>query len=157
MADLISLVGSAATGGVFGLLGTVFGRVAGFFERGQTFKQDQARWGHEYKLHELNQAARLQESEIELNITDSQGSWEGMKVSHNAAAAIGKGSQWVINTMHMVRPTLTILLWLIAAGIAVVTKDKSIGEAVMFAATAATLWWFGDRAPKYKSKSNERV
>ena len=37
----------AAAGGLFGIVGTALGRVAGFFERKQTFLQEQARWSHE--------------------------------------------------------------------------------------------------------------
>ena len=29
-----------------------------------------------------------------------------------------------------------------------ITQNGAIVEAAVFAATAATLWWFGDRAPK---------
>lgn len=45
MADIISLGLDAAAGGVFGLIGTTLGRVAGFFERRDENAQEQARWG----------------------------------------------------------------------------------------------------------------
>ena len=148
MASIIGLGMDAAAGGVFGILGTAIGRAAGFFERGQAFKQEQARWGHELNLHELNMKSRQQESEIERAIAHEQGSWLGLNASLAADAAIGEGSQWVINTLRLVRPVITILLWLIVAWIFQKTQDPAIVEAAVFAGTAATLWWFGDRAPK---------
>lgn len=148
MADIIGIGLDAVAGGVFGIIGSALGRVAGFFERQQTFKQEALRWAHEYKLHELHMAANQQEAELELAITAQHGSWKGLEASINADAAIGKASQWVINVLRLVRPVLTILLWLIAGWIFAVTQEGSIVEAAVFAATAATLWWFGDRAPK---------
>lgn len=148
MADLINLGMDAAAGGVFGIIGTALGRVAGYFERKQSHEQERKRWTHELALHDLNMKSRLQESEIELAITAQAGSWAGLEASIKADAALGTASKWVINTLRLVRPVLTLLLWLITAGIFVVTQDSKIVKAAVFAATAATLWWFGDRAPK---------
>lgn len=148
MAGLINLGLDAAAGGIFGIAGTVIGRVAGYFERQQSFKQEQVRWSHEYKLHELNMKARAQETELELALTEQQGSWRGLTASLEADMRTGKASQWVINVLRLVRPSLTLLLWLITAWIFAVTRNGAIVEAAVFAATAATLWWFGDRAPK---------
>jgi len=148
MADIFGLGLDAAAGGIFGLIGTALGRVAGFFERRQSFEQETKRWTHELALHELQMKSRLQETEMELAITAQQGSWQGLEASIKADAALGKGSQWVINTLRLVRPSLTLLLWMITAYIFAVTKQDAIIEAAVFAATAATLWWFGDRAPK---------
>ncbi len=148
MANILGLGLDAAAGGVFGIVGTALGRVAGFFERKQTFKHEVQRWSHEYKLHELQMAANAQETEMEIALTAQQGSWKGLEASIKADAAIGKASKWVINVLRLVRPVLTILLWLITAWIFAVTQESAIVEAAVFAATAATLWWFGDRAPK---------
>jgi len=148
MATALTLGLDAAAGGLFGILGTALGRVAGYFERKQIHEQEQARWGHEYRLHELNMQARQQETELELALTAQQGSWKGLEASLKAEAALGKASLWVINMLRLVRPTITLLLWIITAMIFLVTQDSAIIEASVFAATAATLWWFGDRAPK---------
>ena len=141
----------AAAGGLFGIVGTVLGRFAGYFERKQEHVQERARWGHEYKLHELNMAARHQETELELALSAQQGSWAGLEASIKAEAALGKASQWVINILRLVRPAITFVLWCITAAIFLITQESAITEAAVFAATAATLWWFGDRAPKFSS------
>ncbi|MEP3655087.1 MAG: hypothetical protein ABJO36_09335 [Litorimonas sp.] len=148
MADLVSLGFDAAAGGVFGLIGTALGRVAGFFERKDENAQERARWIHEYRLHELNMKARAQESEIEIQLAAQAGSWKGLEASILADAASGKASRWIVNLLRLVRPALTFLLWIITAGIFLRTQNQEIAEAAVFAATAATLWWFGDRAPK---------
>ena len=148
MADILTLGLDAAAGGVFGLIGTAFGRITGIFERREAHKQEVARWEHEYRLHELNMKSREQESRIELELADQTGSWNGLAASIQADAAIGRASKWVINLLRLVRPSLTFLLWLITAGIFVQTQNQAIVEAAVFAATASTLWWFGDRAPK---------
>jgi len=67
MADIFGLGLDAAAGGIFGIFGTALGRVAGYFERKQTFKHEVQRWGHEYKLHELQMQAQAQETEMELS------------------------------------------------------------------------------------------
>jgi hypothetical protein len=152
MANLVNLGLDAAAGGLFGILGTALGRVAGYFERRQLHEQEQARWGHEYRLHELNMQARHQETELELALSAQQGSWKGLETSLKAEAALGKASLWVINILRLVRPTITLLLWAITAMIFVITQDSAIIDASVFAATAATLWWFGDRAPKPQIK-----
>lgn len=148
MADILSLGLDAATGGLFGIFGTVMGRVAGYFEKKLSFKQEQERWLHEYKLHELQMQARLQETELELALAAQAGSWKGLEASIKAEAAIGRASQWVIDILRLVRPVLTLFLWAITAWIFHITKNGAIVEAAVFAASAATLWWFGDRAIK---------
>ena len=148
MADLMTLGLDAAAGGVFGLIGTAFGRVAGFFERRETHRQEKARWEHEYRLHDLNMKSREQESRIELELSAQAGSWAGLEASIKADASLGRASKWVINMLRLVRPSLTFLLWMITAGIFMQTQNQAIVEVAVFAATASTLWWFGDRAPK---------
>lgn len=140
----------AAAGGVFGIFGTALGRVAAYFERKQTFKQEEKRWGHELKLHELQMKAKKQETEMELAIEAQKGSWRGLEASLKADVNIGIASKWVINVLRLVRPVLTLLLWLITGWIFSKTQDGNIASSAVFAATASTLWWFGDRAPKPK-------
>lgn len=150
MANLLSFGADAVAGGAFGIFGTALGRVATYFERKQTFAQEEKRWGHELQLHELQMRANKQETEMELAIAAQKGSWDGLRASLDADANIGVSAQWVINILRLVRPSLTLLLWLITAWIFARTQDADIANAAVFAATAATLWWFGDRAPKPK-------
>lgn len=151
MADMIGLAASAAGGGLFGMLGTALGRVAGYFERRQEQVQERARWAHEVALFGLQMQARAQETESERLLADTAGSWKGLEASMAAEAALAGSYKWVDAVRGLTRPALTVLLWLIA-GLVFFGSDAAgraaITETATFAATAATLWWFGDRGPR---------
>jgi len=155
MADIIGIAASAASGGLFGLAGTALGRVAGFFERKQQHAHEQARWGHESQLLELQMQANAQETEAEIALAETAGSWRGLEASMQAEAAIGASYAWVNAVRGLTRPFLTLLLWFIAGMIwfgADAAGRDSITETATFAATAATLWWFGDHGPRREGK-----
>lgn len=151
MADIAGLAASAAGGGLFGLFGTALGRLAGYFEQRQRQAHEKARWYHEVELITLQQAAAQAETEAEIALTQVQGSWQGLAASLQAEAAIAPSYRWVDAVRGLTRPALTLLLWLIAAGIwfgSDPAARASIAETATFGATAATLWWFGDRSPR---------
>ena len=155
MADILGLAASAASGGLFGLAGTALGRIAGFFERKQQFAQERARWDHESALLELQMQASAQETEAEIALAETAGSWRGLEASMQAEANIGASYPWVNAVRGLTRPFLTLLLWLIAGVIwfgADAAGRSAITETATFAATAATLWWFGDRGPRRENK-----
>lgn len=141
MADIIGLAASAAGGGVFGVLGSLIGRVAGLFEARQANTQERARWQHELEVESLRSSGALQ-------LAQQEGRMEGLAASIAAEAAIGPTYHWVSAVRALTRPVLTLLLWLITAtvflGADMLAKSQII-ETTTFAATAATLWWFGDR------------
>jgi hypothetical protein len=148
MGDLIGLAASAAGGGVFGLIGTVIGRIAGLFERRQENAQEQARWKHEAALMELQMKARAPELAGQESLAHTAGAWQGLAASVAADAAIGDSYRWVNAVRALTRPLLTLLLWLITLLVwsgAAAEQKAGIVETATFAATAATLWWFGDR------------
>jgi hypothetical protein len=148
MADIIGLAASAAGGGVFGLIGTVIGRIAGLFERRQENGQEQARWKHEAALMELQMKARASELAGQESLAQTAGAWQGLASSMAAEASIGDSYRWVNAVRALTRPLLTLLLWLITSLVwfgAAAEARTSILETATFAATAATLWWFGDR------------
>lgn len=62
MAELIGIAASAAGGGVFGVLGTALGRLAGYFERRQTIAHEEKRWQHEVQLLEMQRLADAAET-----------------------------------------------------------------------------------------------
>ncbi|WP_084396209.1 hypothetical protein [Henriciella aquimarina] len=151
MEEMTGLAASAAGGGLFGLIGTALGRLAGFFETRQEQHHERERWAHETTLIELQQAAQTAETEGELALAETAGHWAGLSASIEAEATIGASYKWVNAVRALTRPVLTLVLWLIAAGIWLGASEAaraSITETATFAATAATLWWFGDRAPR---------
>lgn len=143
-------------GGIFGAVGTAFGRVVGIWERKITHKHEIAewahetqRWEHESKILELQMKARAEETEQQILLTDTTGGWAGLEASIAADSNITGVAGWVNSVRALVRPALTVLLWLITFGIFFSVDENgrySILNAAVFAATSATLWWFGDRA-----------
>ena len=149
MAEMIGLAASAAGGGVFGLFGTALGRVASYFEKRQSQAHEERRWRHETELLKLQQAARAIETEAEIAQAHTAGSWAGLEASLAAEAAIAASYKWVDAIRALTRPILTLLLWGITTAIwftAAPDGRANITETATFAATAATLWWFGDRS-----------
>nr|WP_070958801.1 hypothetical protein [Hyphomonas sp. Mor2] len=149
MTDLVGIAASAAGGGVFGVLGTALGRVAAYFERRQSIAHEERRWHHEVKLLEMQRLAAAAESEAELALEHAEGRWAGLQASLNADAAVRSSYKWVDAIRGLTRPLLTLLLWSITTLIwfsADLANRGNITETATFAATAATLWWFGDRS-----------
>lgn len=155
MSEFIGLAASAAGGGVFGLIGTSLGRIASYFEKRQSIAHEERRWQHEAALLEQQQRAAMQAADAELMQSHAEGRWAGLQASLAADAALASSCRWVDAVRSMTRPILTILLWGIATEIwvsATPPERAIITETSTFAATAATLWWFGDRTVLSKTK-----
>ena len=129
----------------------VIGRTAGLVEARQAPVHEQARWVHESEMQKLRIEADAAGREAELHAAETCCAWVGLSASMAAEAVIGESDNWVNAVRALTRPVLTLMLWLIAGGIwlgADMASRASITETATFAATAATLWWFGDRAPR---------
>lgn len=111
MDEIIGMSASAAGGGLFGLLGTTLGRVAGFFEKRQSIAHEERRWQHETTLVELQQKTAMQAAKTALDQAHVDGSWDGLSASLAAQAAIGESYKWVNAIRSLTRPSLTLLLW----------------------------------------------
>lgn len=107
MADIVGLAASAAGGGVFGLLGTVIGRAAGYFEQRQLQAHERARWQNEAQLIALHRQARREEHAAAEQLAKTSGSWAGLAASLLAEAAIGDSYAWVNAVRALTRPVLT--------------------------------------------------
>jgi hypothetical protein len=151
MADIAGLAASAAGGGLFGLAGTVIGRIAGVVEARQAQAHERARWGHEAEMQKLRIEADTAGRAAELRAAETSGAWAGLSASMAAEAAIGESYRWVNAVRALTRPALTVLLWGITGAVFVgadAAGQAGIVDTSTFAATAATLWWFGDRGPR---------
>lgn len=151
--DVSSVLDSAFSGGLFGLLGNVASKVIGLFESRQLFAQKKEEWSHEERLLDMQMKARAAETEQELAVTAASGSWGGLTESLKSESAVGSSYAWVNAVRAMVRPVLTLGLggFLCAAFFAVPAGDvarTAISDSLVFAAVTAIVWWFGDRMPK---------
>jgi len=110
---------------------------------------------------ELNMKAGQIETENELAITQTQGSYTGLSESLKADAAIGPTHMIVNDIKALFRPFLTLSLWGMATYVFIrvvenptdaLTPEEVIAlirymvYSVFFCASTATTWWFGDRA-----------
>jgi len=155
LGSLLGTGASALSGGLFGLLGNVATKVIGIFEAKQAFTEKTAEWAHEIDLQKLQMQAKTAETEQEIQIASSQGSWSGLDDSLKAEANVGASYPWVNAVRALVRPALTTGLcgFLCAAFFAMAPGDIDrayVAGSLVFAAVTSIVWWFGDRAPKKK-------
>jgi len=163
--DIGSIISGALTvgsGGIFGLFGSAIGVVAKYFQEKQRQNWEVQKWGHETKMLELNMKAKAQETEQELAIVAQEGSWKGLEASIEAAASMKPVHPITNDIKCLFRPFLTTVLWILAGWVFYkiysgdlkgwITKADALSlikymvHTVFFAASTATVWWFGDRA-----------
>jgi hypothetical protein len=157
LGDLLGTGASALTGGLFGLVGNIATKVFGYFEAKQAFTQKVAEWSHETDLLKLQMQAKAAETEQEIHIAESQGSWSGLSASLTAEGTLQSSYPWVNAVRSLVRPALTLGLatFLSAAFFAMAPGDIDrayVADSLVFAAVTSIVWWFGDRAPKKSSR-----
>jgi uncharacterized membrane protein YraQ (UPF0718 family) len=144
------------------LFGSVVGVVGKYFQEKQRQKWEVKKHDMEVEMQRLQMEARAEETEQEIQLASAQGAWQGLQESYGLNIAKGEVSQWVNNVRSLFRPFLTIMLWIVAivviwllvSGlIAGYIKEDTVAELIeysvrslIFAASTATVWWFGDRA-----------
>ncbi|TAE35080.1 MAG: hypothetical protein EAY65_00100 [Alphaproteobacteria bacterium] len=141
-----------------GGLGSWVSKIIGLYEKKQDYE-------HELKLHELQMRVRQHETERELAIAETQAYSAMREASYSHDSATSTTSQWVNDVLRLVRPFLTLLLILLVWAIWISAQSsvnshlwgagihQKIVEGVLFMASAAFAWWFGDRAPGTKKLS----
>ncbi|GAA0548022.1 hypothetical protein FHS83_000941 [Rhizomicrobium palustre] len=149
--ELVSMLGDALSGGLFGLIGNVASKAVGVFEAREIFAQKKEEWGHEERMADMAMKAKAAEAADMRASTAASGSWTGLCESLKAEGAIGVSYPWVNAVRALVRPVLTVGLcgFLSAAFFALPATDAARGEisgSLVFAAVTAVVWWFGDRA-----------
>jgi hypothetical protein len=146
---MLDIMDSAVGGGIFGLVGTVLGRAATFFETKEKNKQEQLRWQHDLEATRLQADVDAARAEQSLVAAEVEGSFSGLQASIQADSSITGTSPLVTDLRAMTRPVLTILLWLITILIFFYSNEdarQTVVSSAVFASISATLWWFGDRS-----------
>lgn len=143
------MVIEAILGVLSGGLGSWVSKGIGYFEKRQDFQ-------HELKLLEMQMATKKAETESELLIAEEASISTLRQASYTHDSDSGKVSRWVSNTLRLTRPVLTIFLIVLVGCIwfTVGNEDASVKlqiiEGVLYMASAALAWWFGDRTPNQK-------
>lgn len=165
--DVLSVGASIAGGGLFGLIGSGISSIFKIFQRKQEFEEEKQRREWDREDFKLQMQFNQQETENEIAVTSSQGAWQGLNASINAASNI-KGSSWDAKLLRMFRPVLTAalvggslyiinMMWQSLTGannaLTVIFTEVEIKEVIsysiysfLFATNTAIVWWFGDRA-----------
>lgn len=178
LTDILGIGATAASGGVLGLVGAVAGKVGQVVQAKQERKAKQLDYEHELKLLEMQHAQASQEDLHEVEMVETRGSYAGLEASIGAETSLQQVSLWVNNLRSLTRPVLTFSLIGIIAWMFIVLMDAIqtgtdnalvalLGSAavidiltyiinsVVFSATTAMVWWFGDRAlapPTHRSR-----
>jgi len=139
---------TALLGGSTGILGTVIGKVATYFERKQDMEMRLAEFAHEARLQEMQMASDQLERESEQAIQEMATYQATRAQSYKHDDAYGKPYRWVITLLRLVRPLLTVLLIALTA-VLFFNLDQGgkndIAQQVIFLTGMAISWWFGDR------------
>jgi hypothetical protein len=149
---ILSLIGSALTGGGVGLLGSLLSKGIGLFEASQKRKDRELDYAHELKLLEKQSELRTAETENELAIANAETAASLREASYAHDSSMGRPHRWVVDVLRLVRPFLTAFLLALVGGIYFSTDDfamkAGVIESVLFMASSAVTWWFGDRSLK---------
>lgn len=169
LGEIFSVGANAASGGIFGVIGSILGRAGKFIEEKQRQKWEEKKWAHESHLHALNERAAQRKADNEIDAINTAGSWNGLNASYEFADDDGDTAIWVNNCKAMFRPTITLLLWCLAAWVFYTITNETVKgliqadvddlviymvHSVFFTANTATMWWFGDRALAPPGKKN---
>ena len=144
------------SGGATGLLGTGLGFVMRYFG-------DKQKHANEIELRRLEMDMIAAEAAAAASIEarraeseESRASWEALSNSYQAVQRWSAGdSRWLVMVdvvRGLVRPSLTVWLCLLVAAIYFTADDPDIRAriviTVLYLATVAVTWWFGERAGK---------
>lgn len=157
--DLGGIATSAFGGGLFGFVGQMANRAFGIWETKEKRKDAKLAYEHELALIDKQMVAREQETEQELQITATAGSWDGLRSSVEADAKSPPSYAWVAAVRSLVRPFLTLETQIGVVILLFIAKDAgraalmdTVAETILFSASTALLWWFGERASNPRGK-----
>ena len=138
------------------LLGALIGGSGSALSKWLGMKEKEQDHSHELRLLEMQMQSKQSETENEMAIAQ-EASFASMRTaSYQHDASYGEVSLWVRNTLRLVRPVLTVFLivevgiiWFTIADSRIDLQEQII-SGVLFMASTALTWWFGDRAPSPK-------
>jgi hypothetical protein len=169
--DLIAGALSVGSGGIVGILGSALGAFVKNKERAAKAIEQAAEREFQKDLLVLKMSS-----------DSNLASWDAMNVTHQSEVALNgqPNYKWVVAAKTLFRPVLTLTLWglvivqlnmildgtlteyaLIASDTQAIFSTTEIVELVryvlystVFAASTATMWWFGERAMAMPEQKN---
>jgi hypothetical protein len=153
--DLLGLVGSAASGGIFGVVGAIGGSVMKYFNQKQEQKFKKDEWQHEKDM-----------ILVQMDVESQKGSWAGLIESYKSDKPLDT-YKWVNAIKALYRPLLTsslvVITYLLFKNILYgLNGDHILSEiftgselkeilryivySIVFSTATAISWWFCERA-----------
>jgi hypothetical protein len=152
---------SLISGAMSGILGSVLGKAMEFLKMRQQAKEATEDRKHELALLEMTRKQAADQGERELEAAEASAATE-IKAASYAHDVAGGESQWVTNVLRLFRPAITLFLVGVGSIFFFFVSDEMlikdlpikavIVESVLYAASAAVFWWFGDRGPSPKRR-----
>ncbi len=149
----MELLTTLFAGGATGILGSIFGKAFGLIDKWQERLTQREAFKHELRLLDLQHKSKQYELEHQMEKANLETMSDIRQASYQHDSGSGQGSQWVVNTLRLIRPILTVLLligvaviWFTIPSASVLQHD--ITQFIVYATMTAITWWFGDRAPK---------
>ena len=146
--DWLSLLTSTAGGGILGgilSLGKLWG----------AYKEKQLMCAHEEKMAIVDQdnmkleiEANKHKAELELETTELETDAKALTAAITAEANTKGSSPWVNDLKASTRPILTYLLVMMAFITVTWNMNSVWAEEILFLASTAVTFWFGDRPRK---------
>ena len=140
---------SVLSGGITGLLGSILTKGIGLFEAYQKRQDMKLQFAQELELLDRQAKIRATETEGEAMVAREEASANIRMASYQMDDG-GASYPWVAAVLRLVRPALTLVL--VALVTIIYTTNHDLGSraelqaAVIYMASSAVLWWFGDRA-----------
>jgi hypothetical protein len=151
---MFDLLINSLTGGLTGIVGSLIGKAFSFLDAWQEEKRAGADHQRTLEMLEMQNKMGAEESERELAVAEVHAASDIRTASYSHAASVGVSSPWVVDCLRLVRPILTLLLILLVGYLytqSVEAGRATIEASVIYMASSATLWWFGDRALRKKT------
>ena len=151
---MLDLLGTVLTGGATGIFGTLIGKAFSFADHWMEEKKNAAEHTRTIEMHRLQAELKAEESERELAIAEALSASQLRQASDSHDMSAGKSSRWVNDTLRLVRPVLTggliVLVGVIYFSSDDLLQQETIVHSVIYMASSAVLWWYGDRAVRPK-------
>lgn len=178
ISDILGVGASVASGGIFGVVGSVLGYFAKKRAEQQRQTWEEKKWNHELKLLDMDRKFKSDYREHEMDLAQQDMSAQGLLQSIAADASIRDVHTWVNDIKSLFRPGLTLLLCVLSAlmfnevlvSLRAWDESSVLGQAftsqellvlvkymvytTFFATSTAIVWFFGDRALAPPGKKN---
>lgn len=145
MDGILEFVGSAASGGLLGglfSLGKLWGK---YKEKKLAFEHERLMAESDRETMKLELEASKFEAELELEQTEVESDAKALTAALNAEAETRSEIPWVQAVKALTRPVLTGILVLMAFICVMWASDNPYTNEIVFLASTAVTFWFGDR------------